>query len=88
MEKEIFEQPKAIENSLEGRLGKNETQEGIFGAGFEAAVKDVANIGDFSDMKNLVKSKSVILIGLIILTAYMGYKITDVYSICIRNNVI
>ena len=44
MEKEIFEQPKAIENSLEGRLGKNETQEGIFGAGFEAAVKDVANI--------------------------------------------
>ena len=44
-------------------------------------VKDVANIGDFSDMKNLVKSKSVILIGLIILTAYMGYKITDVYSL-------
>ena len=31
-------------------------------------VKDVANIGDFSDMKNLVKSKSVILIGFIILT--------------------
>ena len=44
-------------------------------------VKDVANIGNFSDMKNLVKSKSVILIGLIILTAYMGYKITDVYSL-------
>ena len=44
-------------------------------------IKYVASIGDFSDMKILVKSKTVILIGLIILTAYMGYKITDVYSL-------
>ena len=41
-------------------------------------IKDKAKIGNFNDMKNLVKSKSVILIGLIILTAYMGYKITDI----------
>ena len=44
MEKEIFEQPAAVKNSIEGRLTKNETQEGIFGAGFEDAVKDIANI--------------------------------------------
>ena len=44
-------------------------------------IKDKAKIGNFNDMKNLVKSKSVILIGLIILTAYMGYKITDIYSL-------
>ena len=44
MEKEIFEQPDAISKSIEGRLGKNETQEGIFGSGFEEAVKDVTNI--------------------------------------------
>ena len=40
-----------------------------------------AKIGNFRDMKKLMKSKSVILIGLIILTAYMGYKITDIYSL-------
>ena len=39
MEKEIFEQPEAVRKSIEGRLSKNETQEGIFGAGFEEAVK-------------------------------------------------
>ena len=44
MEKEIFEQPAAVKDSIEGRLTKNETQEGIFGAGFENAVKDIANI--------------------------------------------
>lgn len=44
-------------------------------------IKDKAKIGNFNDMKNLVKSKSIILIGLIILTAYMGYKITDIYSL-------
>jgi glucosamine--fructose-6-phosphate aminotransferase (isomerizing) len=44
MEKEIFEQPDAISKSIEGRLGKNETQEGIFGSGFEEAVRDVTNI--------------------------------------------
>ena len=44
MEKEIFEQPAAVKNSIEGRLTKNETQEGIFGAGFEDIVKDIANI--------------------------------------------
>ena len=44
-------------------------------------IKNIANIGDFRDMKNLAKSKSILLIGLIILTAYMGYKITDVYSL-------
>ena len=44
MEKEIFEQPDAISKSIEGRLGTNETQEGIFGSGFEEAVKDVTNI--------------------------------------------
>ena len=44
MEKEIFEQPTAVKSSIEGRLTKNETQEGIFGAGFENAVKDITNI--------------------------------------------
>ena len=44
MEKEIFEQPAAVKDSIEGRLAKNETQEGIFGAGFEDAVKDITNI--------------------------------------------
>ena len=44
MEKEIFEQPAAVKSSIEGRLTKNETQEGIFGAGFEGAVKDITNI--------------------------------------------
>ena len=44
MEKEIFEQPAAVKNSIEGRLTKNETQEGIFGAGFENIVKDITNI--------------------------------------------
>jgi glucosamine--fructose-6-phosphate aminotransferase (isomerizing) len=44
MEKEIFEQPEAVKNSIEGRLSKNETQEGIFGAGFEAAVNNITNI--------------------------------------------
>ena len=44
MEKEIFEQPEAVKNSIEGRLSKNETQEGIFGAGFEEAVKNITNI--------------------------------------------
>ena len=44
MEKEIFEQPEAVKNSLQGRLTKHETQEGIFGAGFEEAVKKITNI--------------------------------------------
>ena len=44
MEKEIFEQPKAVKKSIEGRLSKNETREGIFGAGFEEAVKKITNI--------------------------------------------
>ena len=44
MEKEIFEQPEAVRKSIEGRLSKNETQEGIFGAGFEEAVKNITNI--------------------------------------------
>ena len=44
MEKEIFEQPEAVKNSIEGRLSKNETQQGIFGAGFEAAVNNITNI--------------------------------------------
>jgi glucosamine--fructose-6-phosphate aminotransferase (isomerizing) len=44
MEKEIFEQPEAIFNSIEGRVLKNGAQEGIFGAGFEQAVEDISNI--------------------------------------------
>ena len=44
MEKEIFEQPQAAKSSLEGRLTKHGTQEGIFGAGFEDAVKSTTNI--------------------------------------------
>ena len=38
-------------------------------------------IGNLVEMKKLFKSKSVIYIGLIILCAYMGYKITDIYSL-------
>ena len=44
MEKEIFEQPEAVKSSIEGRLTQSETQEGIFGAGFEDAVKSITNI--------------------------------------------
>tara|TARA_B100000989_G_scaffold295126_1_gene275497 strand:+ start:561 stop:2384 length:1824 start_codon:yes stop_codon:yes gene_type:complete len=44
MEKEIFEQPEAVKKSIEGRLSKYDTQEGIFGAGFESAVNDITNI--------------------------------------------
>tara|TARA_A100001388_G_C28770140_1_gene503320 strand:- start:347 stop:2173 length:1827 start_codon:yes stop_codon:yes gene_type:complete len=44
MEKEIFEQSNVIKNSLEGRLAKNESQEGIFGVGFEKEMKNISNI--------------------------------------------
>ena len=44
-------------------------------------VNDNAKIGNINDMKKLMKSRSVVLIGLLILTAYMGYKITDIYSL-------
>ena len=44
MEKEIFEQPEAVKKSIEGRLSKHDTQEGIFGAGFEEVVNDITNI--------------------------------------------
>lgn len=38
-------------------------------------------IGDFNKMKILIRSKSVVYMGLIILCAYMGYKITDIISL-------
>jgi len=44
MEKEIFEQSDVIKDSLEGRLTKNESQEGIFGVGFEKEMKNITNI--------------------------------------------
>ncbi len=44
MEKEIFEQPEAVKKSIEGRLTKHDTQQGIFGAGFEEAVNNITNI--------------------------------------------
>ena len=44
MEKEIFEQPRAIRDAIEGRLTKTESQEGIFGTGFEKVVKNITNI--------------------------------------------
>ena len=44
MEKEIFEQPRAVRDAIEGRLTKTESQEGIFGAGFEKEVKNITNI--------------------------------------------
>ena len=44
MEKEIFEQPGAVQNSIDGRVNENGAQEGIFGAGFENALKDITNI--------------------------------------------
>jgi len=44
MEKEIFEQSDVIKDSLEGRLTKNESQEGIFGVGFEKEMKNISNI--------------------------------------------
>ena len=44
METEIFEQPRAIRDAIEGRLTKTESQEGIFGAGFEKEVKNITNI--------------------------------------------
>ena len=44
MEKEIFEQPRAVKDAIEGRLTNKESQEGIFGAGFEKEIKDITNI--------------------------------------------
>ncbi len=44
MEKEIFEQSNSVKNSLEGRLAKNGSQEGIFGVGFEKEMKNISNI--------------------------------------------
>ena len=44
-------------------------------------ISDDEKIGDFKNMKKLLKSKSIFLISLIILCAYMGYKITDIYSL-------
>ena len=44
-------------------------------------ISDDEKIGDFNNMKKLFKSKSIFLISLIILCAYMGYKITDIYSL-------
>ena len=44
MEKEIFEQSDVMKDSLEGRLTKNESQEGIFGVGFEKEMKNITNI--------------------------------------------
>ena len=44
MEKEIFEQSDVIKDALEGRLTKNESQEGIFGVGFEKEMKNITNI--------------------------------------------
>ena len=44
-------------------------------------ISDDEKIGDFKNIKKLLKSKSIFLISLIILCAYMGYKITDLYSL-------
>jgi len=44
-------------------------------------ISDDEKIGDFKNIKKLLKSKSIFLISLIILCAYMGYKITDIYSL-------
>ena len=47
MEKEIFEQSDVIKDSLEGRLTKNESQEGIFGVGFEKEMKNILSSGKY-----------------------------------------
>ena len=44
MEKEIFEQPESVQKALEGRVTKDGTREGIFGAGFENKLKNIENI--------------------------------------------
>jgi len=44
MEKEIFEQPDSVQKALEGRVTKDGTREGIFGAGFEKKLKNIENI--------------------------------------------
>ena len=44
-------------------------------------ISDDEKIGDFNNMKKLLKSKSIFLISIIILCAYMGYRITDIYSL-------
>ncbi len=44
-------------------------------------LKDDEKIGNFKSLLELAKLKSVWLISFIILCAYMGYKITDVYSL-------
>ena len=44
-------------------------------------IEEDNKIVDFNKMKILIRSKSVIYMGLIIMCAYMGYKITDIYSL-------
>lgn len=44
-------------------------------------ISDNEKIGNFSNIKNILKSKSIYLISIIILCSYMGYKITDIYSL-------
>ncbi len=44
-------------------------------------ISDSERIGDFKTMRKLMKSTSIYLIAVIILCAYMGYKITDIYSL-------
>tara|TARA_B100000575_G_C23143456_1_gene666416 strand:+ start:11170 stop:12057 length:888 start_codon:yes stop_codon:yes gene_type:complete len=44
-------------------------------------ISDSEKIGDFKNFKILMRSKSIFLIAIIILSAYMGYKITDIYSL-------
>ncbi len=44
-------------------------------------LKDDEKIGNFKSLLELAKLKSVWLISFIILCAYMGYKITDIYSL-------
>lgn len=48
---------------------------------FDIEIEEDNKIGDFNKMKILIRSKSVLYMGLIILCAYMGYKITDIYSL-------
>ena len=47
----------------------------------ENEIKDIASTNSFSNIKSVMKIPSVWLLMIIIMSAYVGYKLTDIYSL-------
>ena len=47
----------------------------------ENEIKDIASTNSFSNIKSVMKIPSVWLLMIIIISAYVGYKLTDIYSL-------